>query len=405
MSKNVKILEDSTEKVLQSVSKIQTNLSNGSKCNWIPADSVPLGTLTVTEDGVYKASEDENGPYYGYSQVNVSGVGNVVMGTLGELTVTENGTYEAVNDASGPYLGYSKVTVNVPKDSTWHASSGTVGKDDDGDDAIATVNPETGEIEVEKLVNGLPVRIEVTTPPDVTTYGHGAYIGFEGLVVTAYCANDEPFDTASTPDGVIPIEQLEFPVTVAQYDEDAYVGMKYVDFSDAPTFPRTGTDLRVTRQNDGVWLEYGVSGGSVNTMYIFTQTAGSRFATVQTASSSDFTATYHSQEKNGLYYSGTIATSSYTYNNKTVYYTAIGSYTDYKYPNALPDKSIPDAGTFGTAPGEVGQPKIAWIMVYGEPDYSNAVQIPVKWQAPGSAGKLETSFGIEVLPPPSGTND
>lgn len=213
MSKNVKILENGVENVLQDVAKIQTQLTNGGKCLWVPYDEYPLGVLTVTQDGVYKASEDVNGPYYGYSQVIASGVGNIVMGSLGELTVTENGTYEADKDTSGPFLGYSKVVVNVPIDDSYHTSSGTIGKDDQGDDVIATVNPDTGEIEVHKMDNWIAELIQVTEFP--SPYVDGQIITTEGMSFVAYRSNDDPWGTLSN-------EEITISPTIAVYDESTY---------------------------------------------------------------------------------------------------------------------------------------------------------------------------------------
>lgn len=392
MSKNVKILENTAEKILPEVGKIQTQLTNGSKCYWVPEDEIPLGTLTVTQDGVYKASEDPNGPYYGYSQVTASGIGNVEMGNLTELVVTENGVYKASLEEGGPFVGYSKVTINVPQDGSYHPSSGTVGKDDDGDDAIATVDPETGEIKIDKLENGLPVRIEITTPPDyVGPYGNGAYISFEGLVVTAYCENDVPFDTSTTPNGVIPIEQLEFPVTVAQYDPEAGPIVAEVvseldisPFEYIPVFSSVRTYYEYILI-DGVPVKRGPYytdwRGDYKTMYGYMSGDSRVISSIGASKNLDDPSQYYR---------------AITYNDKTCYMLYDGL--------SVPYGIEPEVMTIDQA---VDRDKIAWSMVYGDTiGYTGGVQIPVLWQLPGSSAKFEVSFAIEVSDvSPSGTND
>ena len=366
MSKNVKISEDSVEKVLPEVTKIQTQLTNGNKCYWVPEDEVPLGTLTVTQDGVYKASEDPNGPYYGYSQVTASGIGSISMGNLKELTVTENGIYDAANESGGPYIGYSKVTVNVPEDKQSHTSSGTVGKDDDGDPAIAVVNPETGEIEVEKLEHGLPTRIEITTLPDVLTYGVGAIIGFDGIEVTAYCADDTTFNTSATPNGVIPFDQLVFPVTVAP-DEPAVV------------------EEYVTADLDIDPVEKPICTYKYYENYEAIGTSRLAFITIQSGSAlvcGGRTSTDKLRMDGWYDYN----LDPMTYNEKTAYIIGI-SFS-------------------GTIDRDLWK-KIAWILAYGDTtSYEGGFRVPVRWTIPGDSAILETDYGINIVNvAPSGTND
>lgn len=161
MSKNIVIQEGGTGRQL-SVDKLKTNLVGGGTCQWVPEDEVRLTTLHVSENGTYSASDDG---YYGYSEVNVSGVGTVV------------------------------------------------GKDPDGsgDEAAASVDPETGEIKIEKI----PSSIRVITPPTnpYGIYQNGQAVVTDGMVVKAYLKSGGEY-------GVVPNEEITLNPTVAVYDPD-----------------------------------------------------------------------------------------------------------------------------------------------------------------------------------------
>ena len=222
MSKDIKIRQDSSNKNLSKVAKIKTALASGGDCYWVPEDEVSLGILTVDHDGVYYPANDENGPFYGYSEVRVNGIGNIEMGELSEITITKNGTYEALKDENGPFYGYSKVTVKVKQKSddddggggsgggsgggdtpgdggdtpgdggdtpgdggdtpgSGGDNPGITGKDEDGDDVYVTTDDD-GNIITEKL----PSRISISSYPDNLFYYDGQTIDYTGLEVKAY---------------------------------------------------------------------------------------------------------------------------------------------------------------------------------------------------------------------------
>ena len=110
------------------------------------------------------------------------------------LSVSANGTYAAAD--AGKY-GYNYVVVNVPGNSV-------TGTDGDGDEATATVDPDTGEIEITKI----PSSIRVTTLPSKTIYVDGETIVYTGIVVHAYTANGQDM-------GAVPFNELVFPVNEA----------------------------------------------------------------------------------------------------------------------------------------------------------------------------------------------
>jgi len=166
MSKNITIQEGGIAKQL-TVDKLKTNLVGGGTCLWVPEDETVLGTKNITENGTYKAVDDG---YYGYSEVTVSGIGAVT------------------------------------------------GKDPDGsgDDAQATVDPETGVI----VINKLPSSIRVIRPP-TNPYGiymDGQAIAKDGMVVKAYDVNGDEMQIV--PNGEItlnPSTAVYDPATDVQY--------------------------------------------------------------------------------------------------------------------------------------------------------------------------------------------
>lgn len=178
MSKNIVIQEGGVGKQL-TADKLQTNLVGGGTCLWVPEDERQLGTKYISENGTYRASADG---YYGYSEVTVSGVGEVV------------------------------------------------GKDPDGsgDDAAASVDPETGEIVITKL----PESINVVTPPSKTNYSDKEAINFTGMVVKAYLKNGSEWSDSGHPGGVIPTSELTLPVTIA--DAGSASGSGSASSSDYP---------------------------------------------------------------------------------------------------------------------------------------------------------------------------
>lgn len=219
---------------------LRTNLQGGGTCDWIPEDETQLIPKVITQDGVYKAS-DEMGNIYGYSEVTVQGIGSKVMGDLGMITINKNGTYYAKNsytptdlgstetssgDGSnkiGPFYGYKTVIVNVSGGSSGGSSGGgssggsssgsgqgVVGKDEDGNYVQWKVG-EDGVLREEKLASS----IQITTKPKFLTYKNGDHINFKGIKVTAYVGSDV-YKSDSHPNGIISESELLFSTVTAE---------------------------------------------------------------------------------------------------------------------------------------------------------------------------------------------
>lgn len=222
---------------------LRTNLQGGGTCDWVPEDETQLIPKVITQDGVYKAS-DEMGNIYGYSQVTVQGIGSKVMGDLGTITIYKNGTYYAKtayspldlgasNDGggsgesynkTGPFYGYKTVIVNVSGGSSGGSSGGgssggsgnnqssnsVVGKDSEGNYVEWKVG-EDGVLREEKLATS----IQITTKPKFLTYKNGDSINFKGIKVTAYVGN-EVYKSDSHPNGIISESELLFSTITAE---------------------------------------------------------------------------------------------------------------------------------------------------------------------------------------------
>ena len=119
------------------------------------------------------------------------------------LKVTANGTYAA---ASAGKYGYDYVTVSVKGGSA-------TGTGPDGNEHTVYPDPETGKL-IDEVI---PSSIVVTTPPTVTTYPDGANIDLTGAVVTAYKKDGEVWTNEDYPDGIIPLSELSFIPTKAEY--------------------------------------------------------------------------------------------------------------------------------------------------------------------------------------------
>lgn len=116
---------------------------------------------------------------------------------LDSLSVTQNGIYRASD--RGVY-GWNRVSVNVAQ------SDRVTGKDPEtGEEKTVTVDPQTGEL-VETIV---PTEIRVTTLPTKTEYTNGEIIDYSGIVVHAYSSTGQDM-------GAVPFGELVFPVTTAQ---------------------------------------------------------------------------------------------------------------------------------------------------------------------------------------------
>lgn len=315
MSKNIAIQEGGTSFNL-TVDRLQTALVGGGSCLWVPEDETVLGEKTITEDGTYKAANDG---VYGYSQVTVRGIGTVS------------------------------------------------GKDAAGNDAVAKVDPETGQIVIEEL----PSVIKVTTPPTnpYGIYQDGQTISTEGMEVMAYLATGGEY-------GDVPIAEISIDPTTAVYDPSTDTGGGTGYDSEIPGWPNPFGSCSVVTIAGNTWRFTGAATGILRPRSQYTLVWASDEQRANCGTSPSGAAIY--------------ASKAYTKDGKTVYYgTQIGG----ENPEWI--TGIPNEGNDGH------EAEVAWAMIYGESHEERAgshQEITVTWPRPGDGKTLSAAFEILVAP-------
>lgn len=386
MSKKITILENAVEKSVSKVAKIKTKLANGRDCYWVPEEDYPLGVLNVTEDGVYNASSDPNGPFYGYSEVNVDGVGNVEMGTLGTITITANGTYEAGTDSQGPFYGYSTVIVNVSDEDEQpdHIS----GKDPDGNDEVVTVDDD-GHL-VEETV---PSSIKIISPPDILTYYDGELIDFHGIYVKGYLEDGTEW-------GVVPNDELSFPEPIAERDESESESSGFTARSDSLVFnagtilsTNNGNRTPVTKKNDGfaaclLAINSSDPAGAYGGNWFLTTLMGPTRSSVEASCPNHYWSVQEFNINGYTVYVGGSAT-----NEQWGGASIMSNPQDFPMVTGVP--------LFLTNRGytEAHVRKMMEILSYLPGDGSGFMTVPVQWHRPGDGKSLYDSFEIAVNKP------
>lgn len=350
------IKEGGTSRIFDKIKTLETPLQSSGSCIWVPESKTNLTTKHITENGVYVAKDD------------------------------------------GAY-GYSSVTVNVP---TTGAITGT---GSDGKQHTISTDPSGNVVD-----NVAPVEIRITAGPSYTgPYGVGAYISFDGLVVHAY-------DSSGADMGEVPYNELVFPVTVAQYvpDAPAHGGVASSDLVTSPvTMPIPFFDGYVKCDDDGgtnlyaQTFEYFLSGAKLS---LGDRYGNGKWPIEIWASKTRNTSCIRkiTDKYNGTWNEYSIdINSSYTYNGLTVYYYSTqwsGGFSYSVFANTDSARLMNEGAGLSSLSSTVTE-RIAWTMIYGSSTPSGGTSIPVEWQRPGDGFVLQTSFGISVVPPPSGTND
>lgn len=334
MSKNIVIQEGGVGKQL-TADKLKTNLVGGGTCLWVPEDETPLGTKYISENGTYNASSDG---LYGFSSVTVSGVGSVS------------------------------------------------GKDPDGsgDDAMATVDPDTGEIKITKL----PSSISVVTPPTnpYGVYVDGQSISKDGMVVKGYLKDGTEW-------GTIPNSDITLNPTTADFSQTHGYRIATSDEFPYSMWPSTVNALKsfasTTDRTTGE--PYATYSGPC--YFAFRRDGNSTLGSI---ACSDNQGSYIRTVEGGSPVSHMMNT-TFTYNGKTVYYDSAIS-QDAEVPSGGINQHQSGASSFGAN-------YAAWTVVYGDvTQEGNAQTITVSWQREDGE-TLETSFEILVAPSPSGDGE
>lgn len=362
---------------------------------WMPKDDMRTGTLYATENGIYIATKDG---YDAYDKVVVRVTDDSEWGEIYPDNDYGRWDEETLDDYLLDPDGFDE-TFNDP--AKWDDPS----EDLDytyGEDGITGIDPDTGnEAMVNLDENGflneevLPSSISITKLPNKLTYKDGETISFSGIEVTAYTEDGNVWTNSKYPNGIIPMSELIFPVKIADAsqatEEKRTSGLVDEPFSlGSPTgyckFKSGGTtyEYNLSFITDAPLItgfkKQGISGVGVRAIVATddqTDTLCYQYRVKATRGGiSDETITTETPS---------IANNTYTYKNKTVYYTSIThTIQSHNYETDVPFQSDSTEA-------------IAWTMMYG--DVIGGTQtIPVEWNRYGDGLTLEDSFEITVSP-------
>lgn len=352
MSKDITIQINGVANNFDGVEEVKTNQFGGGSITWVPEDETQLATLTVTKNGSYTAED------------------------------------------AGVY-GFSTVIVNVPA-----APSSITGRDTDGNDYTVTVD-DNGYI-VETLTAS---SIQVTTPPTTLDYTDGDTIDFTGIVVKAYDGEENLFDVTGYAGGVVPVGELQFPVTVAVYDEESAGGGEpiFPDYQDSGVVKATG----FIRTEDALAYSLAHSG------YPITDALKEQFLAECYPYCTQFvTIEYTGNPISGVHYYSFVTLSDVGYNAIVNQNVTLGNNTYTR--SYLRETHIKLSGTSGPYSGTIGHDRTptngGFLGVLNQQGGSvisglnaetpggSTQEIPAIWPRPGDGKLLSATFEINVGP-------
>lgn len=301
---------------------IKTRVPGGGACVWLPESAITTTTLTANRNGAYSP-----GDLYGYSQVTV-------------------------NIGSGGGGGWGG------GDISWGG----------GGDIPPWV--ESGEVD----------HIKITTPPSfLGPYLDGVLIQTDGIEVTAFDENDNAL-------GVLPFEELVFPVTVTDFDA---VSTGY-SVSSGATASRANWSqpIDVYTWLEMRWVEKGEEHYKrLVGQHIVAKDFSSKTKSAYFVSPTPGTIGGYIYDDNVTYVNHT---NEFTFNDKTIYWAASPD-------NGVAWYSIPTTYTTpinrrSSSPNQY----TLWTAVYGDVVSSAGQVVPVQWTRPTDGEVLEDFFTISV---------
>lgn len=242
MSKSIIIQKNGVAQTL-TVDKLRLPDAAGGTKNWLPADGKNLVNLEVKQNGTYKASDFGA---YGIAEVKVKCTLNGGAATPKATEKPLNALHHPAPAEGGRARTMSAHHLETPQD-----GGGTVQWVPEAEVALGTksVNIDNRNYKAsddgkygysEFTVSGisitkdgdtithtdgtgtktytLPHHIRVEHPPLKTAYVDGETIDFFDMLVKAYNEDGTVWTDETHPGGVIPLEELILPVTVADYD-------------------------------------------------------------------------------------------------------------------------------------------------------------------------------------------
>lgn len=171
MSENLSILDGELRRQFAPVDRLSVNNQGGGVSPWVISDFLDVSTLSVSENGLYLAAEEE---YDCYEEVEVD-----ISEELGE------GDYRRIT-GKDPNL-------------------------DPNNDYVAGLD-ENGNLTKEMI----PAAIHIVVPPRKRKYLKDETLDFSGIHVYLMDGNNHRYTDSNYPTGEIPFSELIFPVTIAE---------------------------------------------------------------------------------------------------------------------------------------------------------------------------------------------
>lgn len=188
---------------------------------WMPQDNANYGTLYASENGIYIAARDG---YDAYSEVDV----RVTFDDFSDLDIDNlDSTWDldSLDDlVIDEDLDIDEFDDLFNNEDLWDDPFDKI--DSSFDDRVKGIDPVSGNKYAVGLdANGflddylLPTKIKIVRFPNKTKYLNGETIDYTGIVVMAFSEDDKVWKNEKYPDGVIPFEELIFPVEIADAAE------------------------------------------------------------------------------------------------------------------------------------------------------------------------------------------
>lgn len=212
MSESAVILEGEVARRFNPVNKLRATNQDSSVSDWVPSDTLDLGSLMASENTLYLANIDDDCDAYEEVEVDVS---------------------EELEDGD-----YKKIT----------------GKGSDGNDYAVGLD-ENGNLTSEMV----PSAIHIVIKPRKLEYEEGETLDFTGIHVYLMDGNNHLFTSEDYPTGEIPFEELMFPVTVVEGSGEE--GTIRTDGEGINVIELHGFIEEDPNNPDRIWVSYGTIGG------------------------------------------------------------------------------------------------------------------------------------------------
>lgn len=347
MGESAVILEGEVARRFNPVDKLRATNQDSSVSDWVPSDTLDLGSLMASENTLYLANIDDDCDAYEEVEVDVS---------------------EELEDGD-----YKKIT----------------GKGNDGNDYAVGLD-ENGNLTSEMV----PSAIHIVIKPRKLEYEEGETLDFTGIHVYLMDGNNHLFTSEDYPTGEIPFEELVFPVTMASETGDHGSIQRLPDYMEAripPPLPLTG-GARFELLGTYNWIHNVEISVSVTCIFFHTDSNHGVFIF---ASKEEFDVGNNDRKKDmePIPITKDKHSSSYTNDGKIVHYLQLSTSwlgTDYPFTE-IEDADSSYVYNYANV--------IAWYAIYGEVSGGNS-GIPVQWLR-SDGEMLEDNFSITVKPKPS----